>query len=268
MLSLSDAKQTELTNYMKEFTRPLIAQIYGDEDKNISDLEGVLNLFRDPDIDKAREKLEIMADQLKIEIKDVPKFLEDYGDIYLSLSYFKKGLKDYESSIDMFLESVNELREHGELKKDKKFMKACHTITGTIDHLLTSNKERFNYLEKYTKDMWNDLSAEKFHSVENTIKSYHTTIGGALCTLSVKMDAWTKKFPSNKGGGPIQRSDFILSDMIHGIDKILEMERKAPPLPGEKTREKATKQPDEEASEKASEETSDKTDTSEAAEKK
>ena len=230
-LSLSEAKKKELTEYMKEFTRPLISQIYGDEDKSLTDLDSVLSLFRDPDVEKAREKLQVMADQLKIEIQEIPKFLEDYGDIYLSLSYFEKGLKDYEASIDIFIKSVEELQEHDQLKSDPKFMKACHTITTTINYLLNTNKERFKYLEKYTKDMWNDLSADKFRNVEKTIKSYHTTIGGALCTLSVKMDAWNIKFPSSKAGGPIKRSDFIMSDMIHGIDKILEMERKAPPLP-------------------------------------
>ncbi len=230
-LSLSEPMKSELTEYMKEFTRPLIARIYGDEDKSITDLNSILSLFRDPDVEKAREKLQVMADQLNIEIHEIPKFLEDYGDIYLSLSYFKKGLKDYEASIDMFLGAVEELQNHDQLKKDIKFMKSSNTITIAINHVLAANKDRFQYFEKYTKNMWDNISAEKFREVEKTIKSYHTTIGGALCTLSVKMNAWNRKFPTKRAGGPIQRSDFIMSDMEHGIDKILEMERNAPPFP-------------------------------------
>jgi hypothetical protein len=246
-LSLSESKKTELTAYMKEFTRPLISQIYGEDDKTITDLEGILSLFREPDVEKAREKLQIMADQLKIEIQDIPKFLEDYGDVYLSLSYFKNGLKAYESRIDIFLDAVTKLREHTELKKYARFMKASNIITTTINHVFNSNKERFKYFEKYTKDMWDDISADRFHDVEKTIKSYHTTIGGGFCTLSVKIDAWTRKFPTNNAGGPIQRSDFIMSDMVHGIDNILEMERTAPPLLGQK---QAAGQPPEDKAEK------------------
>ena len=235
-LSLSESKKAEMTVYMKDFTRPLISQIYGEEDKSITDLNSILSLFRDPDVEKAREKLQVMADQLNIKIAEIPKFLEDYGDIYLSLSYFKKGLRDYETLIESFLDDLNELTEHVQLKNDIKLVKGCNTISRAINHLITANKERFLYFEKYTKNMWDDITAEKFHDVESSIKSYHTTIGGGLCALSVKMNSWSRLFPNKRAGGPIQRSDFIMSDMIHGIDKILTLERQAPLLPDQAAR--------------------------------
>ncbi len=89
-LKLSPAKQSELNEYMTSFSRPLIKEIYGGEDVSIQTFEDVIRLFRDPDLTKAREKLKIMAEKLEIGLEDVPKFLEDYGDIFLSLSYYRQ----------------------------------------------------------------------------------------------------------------------------------------------------------------------------------
>ncbi|MDP6773789.1 MAG: hypothetical protein QGI63_05920, partial [Rhodospirillales bacterium] len=80
-LRLSEEKAGELSEYMTAFTRPLIMQIFGDDDVSIQDFEDVIALFRDPDIAKARQKLQTMADKLGVKLQDVPKFLEDYGDI-------------------------------------------------------------------------------------------------------------------------------------------------------------------------------------------
>ncbi len=71
------------------FTRPLIAEIYGSEDMDIENFEQVIALFRDPDVKKAKEQLEVMAKKLDIELIEIPKFLEDYGDVFLSLSYYR-----------------------------------------------------------------------------------------------------------------------------------------------------------------------------------
>ncbi len=85
-LKLSPTKQAELNEYMTSFSRPLIKEIYGGEDVSIQTFEDVIRLFRDPDLKRAREKLKIMSEKLEIGLEDVPKFLEDYGDIFLSLS--------------------------------------------------------------------------------------------------------------------------------------------------------------------------------------
>ena len=88
-LRLSAAKQRELTEYMAMFTRPLIAEIYGGADRAVHDFADLVGLFVAPDIKQARQKLSLLAERLEIEIRDVPRFLEDYGDIFLSLSYFR-----------------------------------------------------------------------------------------------------------------------------------------------------------------------------------
>lgn len=52
------------------------------------------------------------------------------------------------------------------------------------------------------------------------IESYHTTIGGVLCALSVKMSAWHELFPRDSVGGPVKRAEFIMLEMRQGIEEV------------------------------------------------
>jgi hypothetical protein len=78
-------------------------KIYGDDDMAIGSFEDLVGLFRQPDAKKALEKLKIMASKLEVNVEDVPRFLEDYGDIFLSLSYFRKGYDFVQPIISDFL---------------------------------------------------------------------------------------------------------------------------------------------------------------------
>ncbi len=229
-LKLSKAKQKELTEYMTSFTRPLIKQIYGGEDVSIQTFEDVIRLFRDPDLKKAREKLKIMSKKLEIGLEDVPKFLEDYGDIFLSLSYYRQCLDQIEPTIDMFLNALDEIRGNWHLKNDQNLMKTCTMMQSTINGLMVAITGRFENFDRSTSDMWNNISAERFRKVEELIVSHHTTIGGVLCALSVKMNAWARLFPEKDSGSPVKRAEFIMSEMKQGIDKIQNIEESAPIL--------------------------------------
>ncbi len=227
-LQLSDTKKKELNEYMTMFTRPLINEIYGNSDMDIKDFEQVVALFRDPDVKKAREQLLVMAEKLDIQLIEIPKFLEDYGDVFLSLSYYRQCLDEIEPIISAFLDALDELQENFQLKSDVNFVRTCKMMSETINGLMVAITGRFENFDLSTKDMWNDVSAERFRAVEKVIRSYHTTIGGVLCALSVKMNAWHKLFPRKDAGGPVKRSDFIMSEMRQGIDKIQKIEDQAP----------------------------------------
>ncbi|MGB1026871.1 MAG: hypothetical protein ACPGYL_09975, partial [Rhodospirillaceae bacterium] len=73
-------------------------------------------------------------------------------------------------------------------------------------------------------------SAEKFKKVQKLIESYHTTIGGVLCGLTVKMNAWARIFPKPNSGGPVKRAEFIMVEMRQGIDNMKRIEDSAPML--------------------------------------
>ena len=231
-LKLSPSKVAELNAYMTQFTRPLIQQIYSGSDLDISTFDDVIQLFRDPDVEQARKKLQHMAEMLGIGLREIPKFLEDYGDIFLSLSYYRQCLDEIEPTITMFLNALTEIRGNFQLKEDLNLMKTCKMMEETINGLMVAITGRFESFDRSTADMWSEISAERFRKVEELISSYHSTIGGVLCSLTVKMNAWSKLFPNEFAGGPIKRAEFIMIEMKQGIDNIQKIEDSAPAMAG------------------------------------
>lgn len=229
-LRLTPAKRQELSGYMKKFTRPLMVQVYGDEGVQIETFDDVINLFKDPDINRARRRLMQMADKLGIEVMAIPRFLEDYADIFLSLSYYKQCLDRITPGVTNFVDSFADLRKSYQMRTNTALMQACDDMEKTFYHLISAVSGRIESFDRYTKDMWDDLSAEKFRVIEKIIKTYHTTLGGVLCALTVKIDAWTENFPRPEVGGPVRRSDFIMTDMRHGMRRIRELDAQAPSI--------------------------------------
>jgi len=229
-LKLSDAMCKELTAYMTDFTRPLIAQIYGGDDVKIESFDDVIKLFRSPDMKTALEKIRIMADKLNIKPEEIPRFMEDYGDIFLSLSYYRRSLDAVEPIIIEYLEAMDALKNNYRFKIDQNLGKTMNEMEATINELMAAITGRFENFERGTKHMWDEISADRFRKVEDLISSYHTTIGGVLCSLSVKMDAWARLFPTPSSGGPGKRAEFIMSEMKQGMEKIQKIEDSAPRL--------------------------------------
>lgn len=231
-LRLSKRKNAELTTYMTRFTRPLILHVYGASgDRSIHSFEDLVALFRDPDVEKALGKLKIMAARLEIRIGQVPKFLEDYGDIFFSLSYYRQALDGIEPTVAGFAHVIGQIREHWQLRKDQNLMKTLAMMQEVLQTVMARLKDRFARFDRSTADLWSNISATRFRKVQDLITSYHTTIGGILCALTVKMDAWNRMFPSSEAGGPMKRGDFIFTEMRPGFDRILTIEQMAPRLP-------------------------------------
>ncbi|MEQ8934298.1 MAG: hypothetical protein RIE56_00710, partial [Amphiplicatus sp.] len=229
-LKLSAQKTRELTSYMTAFTRPLMKEIYAGRDVAVENFEDVVALFRNPDVKDAKEKLVVIADKLGIELADIPRFLEDYGDIFLSFSYYRHCLDNIMPSIETFIDSLQDLRCNHQLRQDAGIMRTCTDIEAKVNELTAAITGRFENFERSTVGMWDNISADRFRQVEKLIKSYHTTIGGVLCSLSVKIDAWKQAFPKPYESGPLKRAEFIMSDMKTGFDVIQRIEDSAPML--------------------------------------
>jgi len=230
-LQLSPEKVAELTSYMRTFTMPLIQQIYGgDENQDISDFDDLVGLFSNPDIKMVKEKLNTLASKLKIDLMDVPHFLEDFGDVFLSLSYFRQCMDQIEPILDEFMDSLDDIRANYQLKQNLNLMDTCNTVEATINGMMAAISGRFETFDRYTGNMWQNLDAERFRKVKGFIEDYHTTIGGCLCSITVKLNAWGRNFPHREAGGPTRRSEFLVSEMKQGIDKLREIEANAPKI--------------------------------------
>ena len=226
-LKLSKSKNEELTEYMRDFTRPLISQVYADSDTSITNVNQIIDMFKNPDRDQAMENLKKLATRLNVALPEIPRFLEDYSDIFLSLAYFKNCLDTIAPNIREFFESMEELRGNILLKNDRNFVETSLFVENTLNNVTASIIGRFESFQRHSNEMWSNINAESFSRVKRIISSHHSTIGGALCGLAVKMSMWNDRFADGREG-PQARADFMLSEMRHGIEKIVEVEASAP----------------------------------------
>lgn len=231
-LRLSRRKQQELTEHMRRFTRPLITHIYGDE-QAITDYADAISMISHPDIRKARQKLRALSDRLGIRLDQVPKFLEDYGDIFLSISYYRQCFGGIGPALADFTESVEEIRSNRLLQHDRNLVENCTRIRGVFNDLATMMHQRFRTFDFGSKNMWVELDGMRFQKFRDVVQNSHTLMGGVLCALTLKMDTWNQKFPQRDLGGPIKRAEFIVTEMQQGLEKFrpLRFGTKSQPAP-------------------------------------
>jgi len=215
-LSLSEAKQRELQDYIRPFTERLIKQIYGSENE-AADTTKIATLFHDPDVNAARNKLKSIAHNLSIPLHEVPQFLADYGDIYLSVAYYRNCLDMVQPIIDDFLSTIDEIKQHREMKQNQELMRVCKYLEGWLNNMKAILIGRFTTFTSNTDDMWQDMSAERFSNFRKLVEENHSALGGMLCMLTVKMTVWNDSFPAHSMAGPSRRADFIMTDMRQGL---------------------------------------------------
>jgi len=225
-LSLSESKKQELTEYMKSFTRPLVRSIYGLEAMEVNDVDDLIAMFAHPNREEALRNLKKMAEKLRIELHEIPTFLEEYGDIFLSLAYFKRCIDQIVPEIQRFITWMNECLGSREVQNNPKVERIIHDISNDLTDVSTSITGRFESFDQRSRDFWNDINADTFRKVRDLIKAHHVTIGGVLCGLAVKMDLWKTRF-ARGGGGPTRRVEFIKSEILPGLGHIRSLENSA-----------------------------------------
>jgi hypothetical protein len=221
-LKLSESKCSDLMQYMNVFTSPLLRQIYDTADLGVDNMDQLVQKYSSPDKHEALENLKLMANKLHIGLQDVPNFIEEYGDKYLSIAYGKDCLNSLVPQILSFEESMEELKENHELRNDARLMRSIDFIKGSITDVTASVVSRFESFDRASETMWDGITAESFSHVKNSIRSQHVSIGAILCGLSVKMNGWNHNL--SVGRGLVHRADFARSDMVQGMETINKIE--------------------------------------------
>ncbi len=225
-LTLSNSKKAELTQYMKSFTHPLIKHVYGSENQNIGDVSDIIRMFASPNREEAVKNLKMMAEKLKVDLTEIPTFLEEYGDIFLSLAYFRSCIDGIVPETQRFVDWMNEVRKSSEVARDKRQVKTIDQVGADLTDITTSITGRFENFDRRSKDFWTDINAETFRSIRQLITAHHVTIGGVLCGLAVKMGLWKTRF-ARGGGGPNKRLEFVKSEILPGLSHIKQLEDSA-----------------------------------------
>lgn len=226
-LKLSPEKMEQLNDRMKEFSRPLIMQVFGSESEAMGEEADLIGMLRNPDKSEALRRLNMLAEELEVPITEIPRFIEDYGDIFLSLAYFRDCLDRVVPVVDRFLDWLQELRETWMIKNDRPKDKLLGKVVADLSDISGSITGRFESFERKTQDFWSDVSAERFREVRRFITDHHITVGGVLCGITLKMDHWQERFSKNNPGGPQARLEFIISEILPGLDSIRKLEERA-----------------------------------------
>ena len=204
---------------MRAFTKPLFQVIY-DKVQNTTSIQEIIEMFTNPDVDIARKNLHHLSSVLKVPIREIPTFLENYGDVYLSLAYYQQILDKNFQNLNEFIEEMAGMLKNPIYKDQPGLMAACAITKTVLTDVVTEAANILDIFEKRTFGMWEDISAEKFRDISNLINSYHVRMGGALCIIDVKMRAWAERFPDRERGSMSQRANFIMSDMKCGLEKM------------------------------------------------
>ncbi len=220
-LKLSRHKEGELQEYMQPFLSSLITNIFDPDISDIGDKIGLkennwINIFYNPDVNKTRKHLRSIANKMNISLLEVPSVIQKYGDVYLSIAYYRQCLDDITPRVGDFVNSLAEIVQHQQIKNDFPTLDACKRIHRKIKHIQSTIKTQFLEFDESSQKMWDDMSPEKFKKFKEIVEGNHLLIGALLCALAVKMNHWGEKFPNPSFGGPMQRADFIMNDMSQG----------------------------------------------------
>ena len=226
-LKLSPEKQESLRSYMQIFTLPLIESIYGDAENTVKKSLDVVDLFRNPDTGAAKRNLFKLADKLQVDVMEIPRFLDDFSDVYLSLAYFKEYVDDLTPKFLQMVEELKELESNWELSRDPNFLKVSRQVQSDLNDLITSVTSRFEAFRQKTDYMWHEISADKYRDVKELVGDAQRTVSGVLCGLGVKLNAWNERFPKKDVGGPVARNEMLFADILPGLDKLVKMEQQA-----------------------------------------
>jgi hypothetical protein len=226
-LELSSGMKESLGEISVQFTRPLIEKIFGSGNIDVNDSQALQKMFRDPDVNRVRENLRIMTQNTGIPLADLPEFLREYSEVFLSVAYYKYSFDSIGPELDRFLVWVKVLREHKDISSSPQTAQSCKKVDEAMLFLVGSIRERLAKFQTSFEKFWSDINKDYFLTLRKQIEENHSSMGSVLCGLGVKMRGWSKDFPDNNVGGPQKRAKYVVTDLEPGIEKLKALETEA-----------------------------------------
>ena len=224
--TLSDPKKRELQPYMRNLTRPLLQHVFGASTIELTDPEILRDRLLNSNSATVLQRINALALALGSTRDDLPDLLEDYGDVFLSLGFYKQQLAEIGPRITLLQIWVDEACQVPHIRKDPMMGPALHKTERVLGALQQSLERRFKNFEAKTKIRWERVTVGTFNQVRALITDHQASLAAVLCGLTVKVFEWESRFPG--GGGSFERrADFVLSDLQSGLDRLTAIEREA-----------------------------------------
>src|SRR5262249_3529449 len=112
-----------------------------------------------------------------------------------------------------------------QVRNDRNLMAELERQEKLLAGLVNFLKRMFEEFGVMSRDLWSNLSAQKFEQVREYIEGVQIRVGSVLCGLTVKMNAWTAQLPIAPAGGPSARGEFIMTEMRPGMNELVAIAR-------------------------------------------
>jgi hypothetical protein len=175
---------------MRRITRPLIKHLYGEDDMDINDTKTLLELVRNPDQAKVMDRIDRMATTLGVSIAKLPTYLEDFGDLYLSLSYFENHFNELSPKVEQMIMWAMDVVTSSHLRNDPLSQKTFIDVERRVRYLKDNLDTRFKNLSEVTNVNWDLLDVGMFQKVQRSILAEQIYFATGICGLAVKVYEW------------------------------------------------------------------------------
>tara|TARA_R110000868_G_scaffold99535_7_gene273937 strand:+ start:302 stop:1417 length:1116 start_codon:yes stop_codon:yes gene_type:complete len=219
-LQLSGDMKAELAVYMRQFTLPLIQTVFGEGEAAIYAEDDIADLFRNPDSADAIDNLRRLSKKLGVKMSDIPRFLDEFSDVYLAVSYYKHYADSIAVMNSLVMQEMDAIHESLKWKCDPDIEKVCTRTKEIMKSLFWEVYQRLDVFERETKDFWGDLNANRFRDVQWLVRDSQTMIAGVLCGLGVKLARWRERFPTSEHGSANLRFEALQNEFLPGLRRI------------------------------------------------
>ncbi len=226
-LELSDDMKDSLGELSLQFTRPLVEKIFGSGTIDAKDSKALQKVFRDPDLGRVRENLKIMTQATGIPLDEIPKFLEEYSEVFLSVAYYRYSFESTAADAARFILWIDDLKGHRETVGSAQTVSVCKKTEETVKFLVSSVNERLMWFQSGFEKFWANINRASFHQLRHQVEENHGNMGSVLCGLSVKMRGWAHAFPDNNAGSTQKRIKYLMTELDPNLEKLRKMETEA-----------------------------------------
>jgi len=164
-------------------------------------------------------RLKNLARDLGIGVSEIPGFVKQYGDVFLSISYYKRCLAEISREIPEFLGWMEDIRDTSLVQGSGSNTDMLNGIHHDFTRFSRAMKQRLQVFDTLSVTFWGEGGSETLRLLGATVTAQHVGIGAMLCGLTVKLTGWRNRFP-RKNGTPTDRFEFLVSEIVPGLDDI------------------------------------------------
>lgn len=228
-LRLSSTKQAASTDFMRHFTQSLLKETFAptptgdddrlelvidDDDESADKGRHLSKLINPIDPENAHTNLGKLAERLEIRLEDLPNLLEDFADLHLSVAYYESCYGELEREFDNLFALMSRLvRTNNTFQRETAFLQKCDRVEFDVASSKRFVQEHLKLFEKLEREFWDEVSAKRFREIEDVAKANQVRLGGILCGMTKKINAWKKMFPRPDLVTPHRLAGFIMTEL-------------------------------------------------------